>query len=87
MLENFSEFDDLSLDELNARLFEIEDLIANCENHIKDEEYKMERYKIENARRQHNYIPCILELLKDMSEQNYLEEFYDNAKKQLQDKK
>jgi ubiquitin carboxyl-terminal hydrolase L5 len=87
MLEVFSEFDNLSSDELNAKLYEIEDLISHFDNCIKDEEMKFKRFKVENERRQHNYIPLIFELLKSMSEKNILEDIYKNAKKELEGKK
>ena len=87
MLEVFSEFDNLSSDELSAKLFEIEDLISHFDSNIKDEEMKFNRFKVENERRQHNYIPLIFELLKNMSEKNVLEEFYNNARKEMEEKK
>ena len=87
MLEAFSEYDNLSSDELNARLFEIEDLISHFNNNIKDEDMKFNRYKTENERRQHNYIPLIFEMLKNMSGENMLEEIYENARKAEEEKK
>ena len=87
MLEVFSEFDNLSSDEFNAKLYEIEDLISHFDNCIKYEEMKFKRFKVENERRQHNYIPLIFELLKSMSEKNILEDIYKNAKKELEGKK
>jgi ubiquitin carboxyl-terminal hydrolase L5 len=87
MLEVFTEFDNLSFVELNTKLFEIEDLVTHFDNLIKDEEMKFKRFRIENERRQHNYIPLIFELLKSMSEKNLLEEIYENAKKDAEGKK
>ena len=87
MLEAFSEYDNLSSDELNARLFELEDLISHYNNNIKEEDMKFNRYKTENERRQHNYIPLIFEMLKNMSGENMLEEIYDNARKEMEEKK
>ena len=86
MVEAFSEFDALEEDELLAKLFEINDLITNYDNLIKEEEMKFNRYKVENERRQHNYIPLIFELLKNMSEKNILEEMFENAKKENEKK-
>lgn len=86
MTENFSEFDNLNQDELNAKLFEIEDLISHFESSIKEEEMKFKNYRTENERRQHNYIPLIFELLKNMAEENMLEDIYENARKEEEKK-
>ena len=80
MLEAFHEFYNFCVDK-NSKLFELEDLISHFDNNNKDENMKFNRYKVENERRQHNYIPLIFELLKSMSQENILEEIYENAKK------
>ena len=87
MLEVFTEFDGISADELHAKLFEIDDLIVHLDSNIKEEDNKFNRYKVENERRQHNYIPLIFELLKNMSEKNVLEEIYEEARKETEEKK
>ena len=46
---------------------------------IEIEKNKMDKYKKENERRQHNYIPFIFELLKIMGEKGVLEETYKEA--------
>lgn len=47
---------------------------------ISEEEAKMARYKAENIRRKHNYLPLIIEILKQLGEQGKLVESYDKAK-------
>ncbi len=88
MLEAFSEYDNLNQDELHAKLFEIDDNVSHLNMAISEEDYKFQRYKVnainnlqvENERRQHNYIPLIFELLKNMAEKNILEDVYNEAK-------
>ena len=48
-----------------------------------DEKEKVNKYRRENERRQHNYIPLIFELLKIMNEKGKLEEVYNEAQKNL----
>ena len=87
MLETFSEYEKLSPDELHAKLFEIDDFISHIDSMISEEDAKFKRYRVENERRQHNYIPLIFELLKNMAEKNILEEVYDEAKNEESKKK
>lgn len=47
---------------------------------IGDEEAKMERYKAENIRRKHNYLPLIVDILSMLAEQGKLVEQYEKAK-------
>ena len=54
---------------------------------IKDEEYKVNKYKEENERRQFNYIPFIYEILKIMAEKGELEENYKEAYDKENEKK
>ena len=49
---------------------------------IKDEEYKVNKFKEENERRQFNYIPFIYELMKILAEKGKLEEMYEVAKEE-----
>ena len=53
---------------------------------IEDEKEKANKYRRENERRQHNYIPLIFELLKIMNEKGKLEEVYTEAQKNLEAK-
>ena len=52
-------------------------------NHLKDliqeEESKAQKYKIENIRRKHNYLPLIMELLKTLSSEGKLSQVLEKA--------
>lgn len=52
---------------------------------IEDEVAKRKRYKIENIRRKHNYLPFIVELLKILAQQGQLTAFYEKAKQRALD--
>ena len=75
-LEEYNKMDKSSLENC---LKEFELLIKDNSQIIKDEEYKVIKYKEENERRQFNYIPFIYELLKIMAEKGELEENYIEA--------
>lgn len=47
---------------------------------ISNEEDKMRRYRIENARRKHNYLPLIVEILKLLAKDGKLVPLYERAK-------
>lgn len=64
----------------------------NAESHklrmlIKDEEAKMEKYKIENIRRRHNYLPFIMELLKILAREGKLVELVEKAKDKTRERR
>lgn len=54
--------------------------IARLRLLIDDEIAKKKRYKVENIRRKHNYLPLIVELLKMLAEQGQLLPIYEKAK-------
>ena len=47
---------------------------------MSDDLAKKKRYKVENIRRKHNYLPLIVELLKMLAEQGQLLPIYERAK-------
>ncbi len=47
---------------------------------IDEEENKIKRYKIENIRRKHNYLPLIVEILKILASEKELIPLYEKAK-------
>ena len=75
-LEEYNKMDKATL---QNSLKEFELLIKDNSQMIKDEEYKVNKYKEENERRQFNYIPFIYEILKIMAEKGELEENYKEA--------
>lgn len=54
--------------------------IARLRMLIEDEVAKRKRYKIENIRRKHNYLPLIVELLKILAQNGELLPLYEKAK-------
>lgn len=54
---------------------------------IQEEEQKMLRYKIENIRRKHNYLPFIVELLKCLAKEEKLVPLVEKAKEKAAKKK
>ena len=75
----FKELKELSKDKQEEVFKNLYDKKDFFENMIKDEERKRELCREENVRRQHNYIPLIFEMLKEMSEAGTLEENYKKA--------
>lgn len=47
---------------------------------IQEDERKKKRYKVENIRRKHNYLPLIVEILKKLGENGQLLPLYEKAK-------
>jgi ubiquitin carboxyl-terminal hydrolase L5 len=84
--QKFSEYNSMSKENLENCLKEIKNQILNNNDLILNEEEKIKKYKEENERRQHNYIPLIFEILKIMGENGTLEETYENAKKLEEEK-
>ena len=77
--KKFEEFNKMSNEQLQDVASNFKLLINDNEATIKEEELKRQKYKRENERRQHNYIPFIFELLKIMGEKGVLEKVYQEA--------
>ena len=77
--KDLEEYNKMSKEQLENSLKDFDDLISNNMQTIKDEEYRVKKYKEENERRKFNYIPFIYELLKTMAEKGELEENYKEA--------
>lgn len=64
----------------DANLTSINNKIAEVDNLIAREEEKRRTFKVENIRRQHNYLPFIVELLKILARKGELNEITEKAK-------
>ncbi|XP_053685439.1 ubiquitin carboxyl-terminal hydrolase isozyme L5 [Sabethes cyaneus] len=53
---------------------------------IEDEVAKRKRYKVENIRRKHNYLPLIVELLKILAQNGQLMPLYEKAKQRASER-
>merc|ERR1712072_1093193 len=54
--------------------------IARIEMMLADEENKRAKWKVENIRRRHNYLPLIMELLRSLANRGELLPIYNKAK-------
>ncbi|KAH8242495.1 hypothetical protein KR032_008027 [Drosophila birchii] len=60
--------------------------ISSLRTYIQYEIQKKKRYKVENVRRKHNYLPFIVELLKMLGETGQLMPIYEKAKQRALDR-
>lgn len=60
--------------------------IAKLRNELQNEADKRKRYRIENIRRKHNYLPFIVELLKMLGEKGQLMPIYEKAKQRAMER-
>ncbi|ELU12999.1 hypothetical protein CAPTEDRAFT_3656 [Capitella teleta] len=61
--------------------------IARLQMLIKDEDHKIHKYKVENVRRRHNYLPFIMELLKILAQEGKLSDLVDKAKERTTERR
>ena len=54
---------------------------------IQEEAERLAKWKAENERRRHNYVPAIFELLKQLATKNMLDDLYKDAVKRKEEKK
>ncbi|MBN3324475.1 UCHL5 hydrolase, partial [Atractosteus spatula] len=67
-----AEEEPMDTDQSSNLLSSIQSEIAKYQLLIEEENQKLKRYKIENIRRKHNYLPFIMELLKTLAEYQQL---------------
>jgi len=72
---------------LSAYEEQVRESIANIEIKIADENEKRGKWKAENERRRHNYVPLIFELLKQLAKKNMLSDMYKEAEELKKQKK
>jgi len=68
-----------SPDEQAMALADIADRIGACEARIAQEQDRQTRWKAENERRRHNYVPLLFELLQQLAKKNMLKPMFDEA--------
>lgn len=86
---SFKEINEISKDnnKLNNMLSNLLSLREDYNCYLNQEQTKREESRLENQRRQHNYIPLIFEMLKHLSEKGLLEDCYNQAKEEQEKEK
>ncbi|XP_055091365.2 ubiquitin carboxyl-terminal hydrolase isozyme L5 isoform X9 [Symphalangus syndactylus] len=82
-----AEEEPMDTDQGNSMLSAIQSEVAKNQMLIEEEVQKLKRYKIENIRRKHNYLPFIMELLKTLAEHQQLIPLVEKAKEKQNAKK
>ncbi|XP_029606597.1 ubiquitin carboxyl-terminal hydrolase isozyme L5 isoform X5 [Salmo trutta] len=82
-----TEEEPMDTDQSSTLLSSIQSEIAKYQLLIDEENQKLQRYKIENIRRKHNYLPFIMELLKTLAEYQQLIPLVEKAKEKQSAKK
>ncbi|NXG48358.1 UCHL5 hydrolase, partial [Psilopogon haemacephalus] len=77
----------MDTDQSSNVLSSIQSEVAKYQMLIEEENQKLKRYKIENIRRKHNYLPFIMELLKTLAEHQQLIPLVEKAKEKQNAKK
>jgi ubiquitin carboxyl-terminal hydrolase L5 len=64
---------------LTAHVAEINESVIRLSGQIAEEEDRQARWKVENQRRRHNYVPLIFDVLTMLSKKNMLEGMFKDA--------
>jgi hypothetical protein len=59
----------------------LEEELTHLRRQLEDEQHKMDRWKVENLRRKHNYVPFIFNLLRMLAEKGKLQGLVESAVK------
>ncbi|KAL7984824.1 hypothetical protein Chor_003394 [Crotalus horridus] len=82
-----AEEEPMDTDQSGNILSSVQSEVAKYQMLIEEENQKLKRYKIENIRRKHNYLPFIMELLKTLAEHQQLIPLVEKAKEKQNAKK
>ncbi|KAM6065701.1 ubiquitin carboxyl-terminal hydrolase isozyme L5 isoform 1-T1 [Chlamydotis macqueenii] len=85
--QQLAEEEPMDTDQSSNMLSSIKSEVAKYQMLIEEENQKLKRYKIENIRRKHNYLPFIMELLKTLAEHQQLIPLVEKAKEKQNAKK
>ncbi|XP_064575592.1 ubiquitin carboxyl-terminal hydrolase isozyme L5 isoform X2 [Zonotrichia leucophrys gambelii] len=85
--QQLAEEEPMDTDQSSNVLSSIQSEVAKYQMLIEEENQKLKRYKIENIRRKHNYLPFIMELLKTLAEHQQLIPLVEKAKEKQNAKK
>ncbi|XP_067391305.1 ubiquitin carboxyl-terminal hydrolase isozyme L5 isoform X3 [Emydura macquarii macquarii] len=85
--QQLSEEEPMDTDQSGNMLSSIQSEVAKYQLLMEEENQKLKRYKIENIRRKHNYLPFIMELLKTLAEHQQLIPLVEKAKEKQNAKK
>lgn len=81
----------LSEEQKQAKAVEVSSLVEIAQAQLKEEQEKNDKWKSENQRRKHNYVPLIFELLQQLAKKDMLQPLMDQAveakQKKLEEKK
>lgn len=73
--------------EATGQIGQSQEVVLELKQILAEEEAKRNRFKLENIRRKHNYLPLIVQFLKELAQQKQLLPLYEKAKEKTQERK